>query len=486
MLPSAHRSAFGQFLTPADVAAFMASLLKCRHQHVRLLDPGAGTGSLTVAAIEHLLGLKNPPQSVHIVCFEVEDAFLPFLTENLNLCAQHAGEHGVNLTYEIRRQDFLEAAVQLLECAVFGLPAAEQFHLCILNPPYKKIAAASRQRTWIRAIGFETVNLYTGFLGAAAALLCEGGELAGITPRSFCNGPYYKDFRRFFFERMSLQRLHIFESRDKAFKEDDVLQETLITHARKCATRGKVRISSSLTPNGQNQNTMLLPHDSVVIPEDKEQFIRLLSSKEEVNHSIRMDRFNHTLSQLDIGVSTGRVVDFRSKNHLIMQPESDTVPLIYPVHFTDWTISWPAPSGKKSNAIRALPETASMLLPPGYFVLTKRFSAKEEARRVVAVVYEGKKIFDGPVAFENHLNYFHHGHHGLEADLAWGLAAYLNSGMVDSFFRTFNGHTQVNATDLRALHYPSALELSKLGLFARTHRPSAAELDCFLLELAGH
>ena len=43
----------------------------------------------------------------------------------------------------------------------------------------------------------------------------------------------------------------------------------------------------------------------------------------------------------------------------------------------------------------------------------------------------------------------------LSPALACGLALYLNSTVVDQFFRMFNGHTQVNATDLRALPYPS-------------------------------
>jgi adenine-specific DNA-methyltransferase len=40
---------------------------------------------------------------------------------------------------------------------------------------------------------------------------------------------------------------------------------------------------------------------------------------------------------------------------------------------------------------------------------------------------------------------------------------YLNSSLVDSYFRQFNGHTQVNATDLRSLRYPARAVLERIG-----------------------
>ena len=56
----------------------------------------------------------------------------------------------------------------------------------------------------------------------------------------FCNGPYFKPFRRVFLEAMSLRRLHVFESRSAAFSGDAVLQENIICHARKGAPKPKM------------------------------------------------------------------------------------------------------------------------------------------------------------------------------------------------------------------------------------------------------
>jgi adenine-specific DNA-methyltransferase len=64
---------------------------------------------------------------------------------------------------------------------------------------------------------------------------------------------------------------------------------------------------------------------------------------------------------------------------------------------------------------------------------------------------------------ENHLNYYHAGGAGLDARLAYGLATFVNSTIADLYFRQFNGHTQVNATDLRSLPYPNHAMLLRLA-----------------------
>jgi adenine-specific DNA-methyltransferase len=65
--------------------------------------------------------------------------------------------------------------------------------------------------------------------------------------------------------------------------------------------------------------------------------------------------------------------------------------------------------------------------------------------------------------FENHLNIFHDRNCGLDPQLAAGLCLWLNSTILDMYFRTFSGHTQVNATDLRSLRYPSRAQLTALA-----------------------
>ena len=82
------------------------------------------------------------------------------------------------------------------------------------------------------------------------------------------------------------------------------------------------------------------------------------------------------------------------------------------------------------------------------------------------------------LGFENHLNVFHHKKCGLPENLAYGLAAFLNTVAVDDYFRRFNGHTQVNATDLRLMKYPDRSTLTAFGEWVRAQNdPTEAMLD---------
>ena len=132
---------------------------------------------------------------------------------------------------------------------------------------------------------------------------------------------------------------------------------------------------------------------------------------------------------------------------------------------------WPLQGAKKPNAIVSSDKTQDLLVPAGYYVLTKRFTAKEERRRIVGAIYDPTRIDAPLVGFENHLNYFHSRGRGLSPDLARGLAVFLNSSLLDRYFRLFSGHTQVNATDLRKMRYPSREQMLRLGRAMRTVLP---------------
>jgi adenine-specific DNA-methyltransferase len=88
-------------------------------------------------------------------------------------------------------------------------------------------------------------NIYAFFMTMAASILADKGEMVFITPRSFCSGLYYKNFRKWFLRTVRITRIHIFESRKDIFDKDGVLQENVIIKARKNGKEGAVTITTS-------------------------------------------------------------------------------------------------------------------------------------------------------------------------------------------------------------------------------------------------
>lgn len=162
-----------------------------------------------------------------------------------------------------------------------------------------------------------------------------------------------------------------------------------------------------------------------------------------------------------------------------MSPMPDAVPLIYPNNLRDGAIIWPQEKSKKPAAIADNNRTQPLLLPTDFYVLVKRFTAKEERRRVVAALVTPEDLPAARVGFENHLNVYHCGGRGLPIDLARGLVAFLNSSVVDRYVRQFSGHTQINATDLRQLRYPHREELIAAGREAVDLTSTRRSNECF-------
>ena len=475
-LDSEQRSRMGQFFTPPSVARFMASLFGNSSPELRLLDAGAGVGTLTVAFVEEICQRDARPRSVSVIAYELEPLLVEYLHSTLIECQEVCQERGVELVGKVLEEDFISAGVEMLRGGLFPVERYS-FNRAILNPPYKKIRSDSRHRRLLSSIGIETGNLYSAFLAIAVDLLEPGGELVAITPRSFCNGPYFRPFRKLFLKAMALRHIHVFESREEAFRADNVLQENIIFHAVKSGKRGRVLISASHGPVNESMTVREVDYEQVVKPNDPDLIIHIATSEMDQFVLDRIGVFPHSLDDLGIAVSTGRVVDFRAKDFLRANPDAGTLPLIYPAHFYNGFVRWPKPGGKKPNAIVSTSRTESLLLPSGDYVLVKRFSSKEERRRIVAAIYDRKQISAPYVGFENHLNVYHRDNAGLSIELVKGLAVFLNSTLVDSYFRQFNGHTQVNATDLRMLRYPSQEVLELLGTSVGDKFPSQREID---------
>lgn len=447
-----HKAEFGQFMTPSSVARFMASLFpRSNQQTCRLLDAGAGVGALSCAFLDRWQKGDFSFESVEATAYEIDEKLRCHL-------AQHLAGYG-RVTPNIIAGDYIELAT------AEGLQNRGYTH-AILNPPYKKINSRSAHRLALRSAGIETVNLYSAFVALAVGEAAPGGQIVAIIPRSFCNGPYYRPFRDFILARAAIRHMHLFDSRNKAFRDDQVLQENIIIRLERGGQQGPVTVTTSTDDSFSDLTTNEHPFDRIVFPDDPEQFIHVPTTTEksaiELSPAVRF-----SLADIGVKVSTGPVVDFRLKAHLREMPEPGAVPLIYPSHLSRTGTVWPVSGLKKPNAIMRNDETEKWLYPNGFYCVVRRFSSKEEKRRVVATVVDPAAFgVHSVLGFENHMNLFHENKHGLPEALARGLVVFLMTTAVDENFRRFSGHTQVNATDLKLMKYPSRDNLIQLGEWA--------------------
>lgn len=455
--PAKRKSELGQFMTPSKIANFMSGMFSpLKSKKICLLDAGAGIGSLTAAFAQRAVHEKCV--SLQCEAWELDSLMDEPLRATLRECEILARAAGIEFNSEIKPDDFIVDYFSL-----FSLGHMERPTHVILNPPYKKINSTSAHRRALRQFGIETTNLYSAFVALALKSLAEGGELVAITPRSFCNGTYFRPFRELLLNQAAFVQVHIFGSRTHAFKSDEVLQENVIFHLTKGMKQGPIVLSTSEDATFSEVTTRKIEFSEFVLPVDKEKIFHLVATADSVETTARMNHYCHTLEDLGLSLSTGPVVDFRLRDHLKLSDNSDCAPLVYAHHFEGGFIEHPKTDAKKPNYIALNDKTHKWMMPSGFYTVVRRLSSKEEKRRIVPAVFDPSKVKGREIGFENHLNVFHSAKKGLSGEIAKGLAVYLGSTFADQWLRRFSGHTQVNAGDLRAMRYPDLKTLKRWG-----------------------
>src|SRR6202012_5716446 len=104
--------------------------------------------------------------------------------------------------------------------------------------------------------------------------------------------------------------------------------------------RGRVVLSVS-RGHDDEASSRSVAYPEVVRPGDLNQFIHIPASEADADLTDMFTALPSTLHELDIHVSTGRVVVFRAREYRHENPAADTVPLIYPGNLRDGRILWP-------------------------------------------------------------------------------------------------------------------------------------------------
>jgi len=464
---TASRKEKGQYFTPPQVCRFMAGLFsKPTRDRYRLLDPGAGVGSLTAAVCERMS--ESPaPLAVEAVLFENDKKVVPYLQRTMNRCRTEMEKAGHLLTVTLHESDFILDAAASMQ-GKRGLFQEEidvgEIDCVIMNPPYFKLHKTSEYAKVMNAVVHGQPNIYAFFLAAATQMLRPGGEMVAITPRSFCNGLYFRGFRHWFFERMALDHIHLFESRADTFS--DVLQESIITQSHRLGRRSTcVTVSTSFGRDVIGDlRSRKLPTTDILDISTGDCVVRVPATDEDSSIMEAVESWPNRFSDLELCVSTGPVVTFRAREFLLYGTNGTAAaPLFTILNVKPFETVWPALHKKHPNAFKVCAASMKLLLPSLNYVLLRRFSAKEERRRLTASCLIGASQPGPYVALENHLNYIYHASRELSLDETFGLAALFNSALLDRYFRSVSGNTQVNATELRTMPLPSLRTIAAIG-----------------------
>ena len=279
-----------------------------------------------------------------------------------------------------------------------------------------------------------------------------------ITPRSFCSGTYFKQFRKWFFQNVCLERLHAFESRTEAFARDEVLQENVIFKLVKQLLKARQSIYPVVM--GCLISDSVVPHSvplREVLDIDLTEAMLSIPLDPADNQTQRIfSQWPQRLRSLGLEISTGPVVPFRTTALVDDGDNISTAPLIWVQHVQRMAITWPLVRLDKPQRIRVGSETYQLLLSNQNYVLIRRFSPKEDNSRIIAAPYVKSDVPSEYLGIENHVNYLHRPHGSLSEIETVGLAAFLNSRWVDQYFRMSSGNTQVdlpNCAHCRCRHW---------------------------------
>ena len=461
-----HRKDHGLYLTPVLVADFMAQQIKVDGGKLRVLDPAAGGGILCCAAVEALVSRDSRPDRIELIVYEVDETLIAPLRAVLAYLVDWCIEgHGVKVSVHVEATDFVLAHAEALH--LFGelFPSRSRlknFDVVISNPPYFKISKADPRALAASTVVHGQPNIYALFMAVSAALLRKGGDLVFITPRSFASGPYFRQFRTVFFDMIRPSEVHVFGSRRDAFSRDEVLQENIILsgvredrgHQSRANTPVAISSSRGILDIGATSRREV-PSNTVLEFASVDKVLRLPVCDEDDDALALVDSWPSSLHSHGLNISTGPVVPFRATELIDKEgtvPKSH-VPLLWMNHVRAMQVSWPLNRHKPEYIERYGAE--ALLVPNRNYVLIRRFSAKEEARRLTAAPYIAADFTIPEIGIENHLNYIHRPGGTLSEDEAWGLAALYNSRLLDTYFRAVNGNTQVSATELRAMRLPT-------------------------------
>lgn len=469
------RKSIGQFFTSENTARFMASLYSLPQKYnITILDAGAGSGILSVALIERLIIEGLNYKSINLVCYENNSDILPLLSENLQFAKKNCK---LNLSFTIKQENYI-----LSQAIAYKNKKSDQMYdLIIGNPPYMKISKDAPEALTMPNICYGAPNMYFLFSAMSLFNLLDKGEMVYIIPRSWTSGAYFKYFRQYFLTHGKIIHIHLFVSRDKVFQSESVLQETMIIKVVKTEeVPMNIKITTSETNNDFSNITEFVALYNTVVPEKADRYVYLVTQQSDIDVLQKINSFSLTLPSAGYKMKTGLTVDFRNKDVLRDNRTDQSCPLFYSQHIQNGKVIFPI--GKQAEYIETM--QSGLLQKNSNYLFVKRFTSKEERRRLQCGMYFSKEYSEyDKISTQNKINFIAKSDAGqMIDDEVYGLYVLFNSTIYDEYYRILNGSTQVNSTEVNSIPVPPKDDIVKIGKLLRTNNDYSTEKCDLILE----
>ncbi|GAB62562.1 putative methyltransferase [Candidatus Jettenia caeni] len=490
------RKQLGQYATPIEIVRYIVKSVEYIPSksilQKRLIDPACGSGAfLGEACRVYLNALKKAaipisewyPMIISAICgididpkacffarlnlaMLLAPPILEFISKNTIAKLKPLPIHCADTLHLLASR---RKSIPLFYDRI-SIPLEDQFDFVVGNPPYYKIKNLEQniKNTFTESI-YGHPNAYALFIHAGIEMLRTHGRLGFIVPRSMLSGLYFKNLREFIEKKTAIKEIVNISDRKNIF--DGVLHGTMILSLKR-GKQNDEKINISLVKTLEDIRDQ---HRAVIV--DRNEVVQQLNgttvwfvadSLDVYNILSKIIKGSPLLSgnQINYRAKTGQIVWNRVKPLLSTQKEPDTLPLVWATDVGKFSFSFnrmgiARPCFLKSNS------KTKQLIVKGLCILVQRVTADEQPSRIIACIPEElcKKEHDGYFV-ENHLNIIQPTNESNTIDLYFILGI-LNSDVVDFFFRTMNGNTQVSATELNLLPIPTGKSDDKIAEIAK-------------------
>jgi len=517
------RKSLGQYMTPSLVVNYILSAAGYKESEdilgKKIIDPACGSGIFLVEAARIYLSASRKNQipidewyfllQVDFYGIDIDPLACGYTRFNLGLLLTPAilfwaekNKDKVlpplkiycldtikNLANELDTPDLFEQNPDYLSLY-------RRFDFVVGNPPYHKISGLSSD---IKKVFHNSLyghpNAYGLFLHAGLEMLGPRGVLGFILPRSMLSGLYFKNLRNFVEHQADLLEITLIVDRKKVF--ENVLQGTMILVTKRkeseegssrsgLASRVRISVVRSKEEFVNNHFTYVEVCQNDVIRPLNGTNIWFVADSRKAYEIVGKIIDSHPLlssPQVNCPAKTGTIVWNRVKPLLRSEPEEGgSLPIIWATDVGRFKFSY---SSHRLNrpAYLEINDKTIRLRTFKECLLIQRVTADEQPRRLVGCVLDNY-LSEHPEGYfvENHLNIIQPSAVKSKIDLYYILGI-ICSDIMEFFFRSMNGNTQVSATELNLMPIPRGLFEECIAALARRLQQTGDRNNRKILEI---